>query len=84
MVVHNCCDGVIKRAEFDKAFETKMNSKLKWLDTNQDGVISPEEFREQYRAEYSQRWSMRDVDGDGAVSVESVIKQKQDARTDMK
>ncbi|MGB5277591.1 MAG: hypothetical protein WBO73_15115 [Gammaproteobacteria bacterium] len=77
-------DGVITRAEFDKAFEAKMNNKLKWLDTNKDGVISPEEFRDKHQAEYNQRWSMWDVDGDGVVSVESVIKQKQDARTDMK
>ena len=77
-------DGVITRAEFDKAFEAKMNNKLVWLDTNKDGVVSPEEFRDQHRAEYNQRWSMWDADGDGVVSVESVLKQKQDARTDMK
>jgi Ca2+-binding EF-hand superfamily protein len=77
-------DGVITRAEFDKAFETKMNNKFLWLDTNKDGVISPKEFRDQHLAEYNQRWSMWDVDGDGVVSVETVIKQKQDARTDMK
>jgi Ca2+-binding EF-hand superfamily protein len=77
-------DGTITRAEFDKAFEAKMNKKLKWLDTNKDGVISPEEFRDQHRDEYNQRWSMWDDDGDGVVSVESVLKQKQDARTDMK
>lgn len=77
-------DGVITRAEFDKAFEAKMKNKLIWLDTNKDGVISPEEFRDQHRAEYNQRWSMWDQDGDGVVSVETVLKQKQDARTDMK
>ena len=77
-------DGVITRAEFDKAFEAKMNNKLVWLDTNKDGVVSPEEFRNQHRAEYDQRWSMWDADGDGVVSVESVLKLKQDARNDMK
>ncbi len=77
-------DGVITRAEFDKAFEEKMNNKLIWLDTNKDGVISPKEFRYRHLAEYNHRWSMWDVDGDGVVSVESVLKQKQDARTDMK
>ena len=77
-------DGVITRAEFDKAFEAKMNNKLVWLDTNKDGVVSPEEFRNQHRAEYDQRWSMWDADGDGVVSVESVLKLKQDARNEMK
>ena len=77
-------DGVITRAEFDKAFEAKMNNKLAWLDTNKDGVVSPEEFRNQHRAEYDQRWSMWDADGDGVVSVESVLKLKQDARNEMK
>ena len=77
-------DGVITRAEFDKAFEAKMNNKLVWLDTNKDGVVSPEEFRNQHRAEYDQRWSMWDSDGDGVVSVESVLKLKQDARNEMK
>ena len=77
-------DGVITRAEFDKAFEAKMNNKLVWLDTNKDGVVSPEEFRNQHRAEYDQRWSMWDADGDGVVSVEAVLKLKQDARNEMK
>ena len=77
-------DGVITRAEFDKAFEAKMNNKLVWLDTNKDGVVSPEEFRNQHRAEYDQRWSMWDADGDGVVSVESILKLKQDARNEMK
>ena len=77
-------DGVITRAEFDKAFEAKMNNKLEWLDVNKDGVVSPDEFRDKHRAEYNQRWSMWDADGDGVVSVESVLKLKQDARTDMK
>ena len=77
-------DGVITRAEFDKAFEAKMNNKLVWLDTNKDGVVSPQEFRNRHRAEYDQRWSMWDADGDGVVSVESVIKLKQDARNEMK
>ena len=77
-------DGVITRAEFDKAFEAKMKNKLIWMDTNKDGVISPEEFRDQHLAEYNQRWSMWDKDGDGVVSVETVLKQKQDARTDLK
>ena len=77
-------DGMITRAEFDKAFEAKMNNKLAWLDTNKDGVVSPEEFHNQHRAEYNQRWSMWDADGDGVVSVESVLKLKQDARNEMK
>ena len=77
-------NGVITRAEFDKAFEAKMNKKLVWLDTNKDGVVSPDEFRNQHRAEYDQRWSMWDADGDGVVSVESVLKLKQDARNEMK
>ena len=77
-------DGVIMRAEFDKAFEAKMKNKLVWLDTNKDGVVSAEEFRNQQRAEYDQHWSMWDADGDGVVSVESVLKLKQDARNQMK
>ena len=77
-------DWMITRAEFDKAFEAKMNNKLAWLDTNKDGVVSPEEFHNQHRAEYNQRWSMWDADGDGVVSVESVLKLKQDARNEMK
>jgi Ca2+-binding EF-hand superfamily protein len=77
-------DGVITRAEFDKAFEAKMSKKLDWLDINKDGVVSPDEFRNQHRAEYNQRWSLWDDDGDGVVSVEAVIKQKQDARNEIK
>ena len=76
-------DGIITRAEFDKAFEAKMNKKITWLDSNKDGVISPEEFHSQHRAEYNQRWSMWDSDNDGVVSVEAVLKQKQAARAEM-
>jgi Ca2+-binding EF-hand superfamily protein len=77
-------DGMITRAEFDKAIEAKMNNKLTWLDTNQDGVISPEEFRSQHRIEYDQRWSMWDSDNDGVVSVDAVLKQKQAVRKEVK
>ena len=73
-------DGVITRAEFDEAFEKKMQNKLEWLDVNKDGAISPDEFRSQHQAEYDQRWSKWDTDGDDKVSVEAVLQQKQEAR----
>jgi Ca2+-binding EF-hand superfamily protein len=77
-------DGVITRAEFDKAFAAKMDNKLIWLDTNQDGMISPQEFRAQHRSEYEQRWTQWDSDGDGEVSVESVLEQQQAKRAGMR
>lgn len=77
-------DGMITRAEFDKAFEAKMSTKISWLDVNKDGVISPEEFQNQHRAEYYQRWSKWDSDNDGVVSVDAVLKQKQAARAESK
>ena len=73
-------DGVITRAEFDDAYEKKMQKKLEWLDVDKDGAISPDEFRSQHRAEYDQRWSKWDADSDGKVSVDAVLQQKQAAR----
>lgn len=77
-------NGVITRAEYDEAFEKKMQSKITWLDTNKDGVVSPEEFRAQHQAEYDQRWSMWDADGDGVASVDTIIKLKQESRASKK
>ena len=73
-------DGMITRAEYDKAFEKKMNNKLSWLDINKDGVISPEEFIGRHRQEYDQRWSAWDTNGDGVISVDVVLRQKQESR----
>lgn len=75
-------DGTVTRAEYDRAFEQKMKTKLEWLDTNKDGMITPEEFRGQHRKEYDHRWSMWDADGDDAVSVDAVLKQKQESRAE--
>ncbi len=75
-------DGKVTRAEYDKAYEQKMKSKLTWLDTNKDGMISPEEFRDQHRIEFDQRWSMWDSDNDGVVTVNAVLQKKQASRKD--
>jgi hypothetical protein len=73
-------DGVITRAEYDKAFEMKMKKKLTWLDINRDGVISPEEFIGRHRNEFDHRWANWDSNGDGVISTDVVIRQQQEKR----
>ena len=73
-------DGLVTRAEYDKAFDQKMKNKLAWLDINKDGVISPEEFIGRHRDEFDQRWSAWDTNDDDIISVDVVLRQQQETR----
>ncbi len=73
-------DGLVTRAEFDKAFNDKMKDKLTWLDINKDGVISPEEFIGRHRDDFDKRWSAWDNNDDGIISVDVVLNRKQGTR----